>query len=308
MATYLIHTGPNPTSDFYFPERNTGNDILLSDVSKVRRFSNTDNLIFIRYINKEWRRYLSQTPAEKRPNIIFFIDDDVFDIKVHKGLSWRYRWKLYNLAARHQEWLKKINAQLWVSTTWLEKKYKDWSAIRLFPKNPYRLENDKKLVIFYHGSASHLMEIKWLYPVIENVLNATNNVTFELIGTAAINRIFKNIKGVHVVHPMTWYSYRDFIQTPGRIIGLAPLLDSPFNHARSASKFFDITQAGAVGIYADSAVYQEKITHLHNGLLVAMQPELWVERILWLVNNPEARMQLWENARRDIYVKQQSIQ
>ena len=83
---------------------------------------------------------------------------------------------------------------------------------------------------------------------------------------------------------MPWYSYQALISTPGRIIGLAPLLDTAFNDARSATKYFDITQAGAIGIYADHPVYRDSIVHKGNGYLVPMQQDLWVAQILALAH------------------------
>lgn len=283
MAAYIVQAGPNPSTDFYFPERDPNYDINHKVSPNALEISAIDKVIFIRYIPKNWRTYLNDLSIEKRPTIIFFMDDDLFDVSMHKGLPWRYRWKLYSQAGRHQSWLKKVQAQLWVSTPWLANKYKSWQPICLKPQSPYISQTAQK-TIFYHGSASHIAEIRWLIPVIEQVLVANKQLCFEIIGTKKIRDLFKHIDRVHVLHPMPWYSYQALISTPGRIIGLAPLLDTAFNDARSATKYFDITQAGAIGIYADHPVYRDSIVHKGNGYLVPMQQDLWVAQILALAH------------------------
>ena len=137
-------------------------------------------------------------------------------------------------------------------------------------------------------------------PIFEAVLKENRKLNIELIGNKKVQQLFKDIAGVHVYHPMSWYSYRELISNPGRIIGLAPLLQTPFNLARSASKFFDITQAGAVGIYANSPVYSEQVIHRQNGLLLPMDSRVWAEQILYLADNTDQRMTMWKNAHKCI--------
>ena len=97
---------------------------------------------------------------------------------------------------------------------------------------------------------------------------------------------------------MSWPAYKTFIQRPGRTIGLAPLLDTPFNAARAPTKFFDITAAGAVGIYADSPVYRRLVEHGKNGLLLPMDsPGGWVEAVLEHdLANDEAKMSVEQHS------------
>lgn len=296
MTTYIVQEGPNPTADFYFPDRNLQYDIKLMSEPYHCEVTAEDTLIFIRYINKNWLSYLKNLNEKKRPNLVFFIDDDVFDLSVHIGLPWRYRYKLYFFAARHQKQLENMGFSLWVSTPWLQQKYQHWHPILCPPQNPYRDLCQRKEIVFYHGTASHEAEIEWLYPIFEAVLKQNCKLNIELIANKRIQRLFKDMSAVHIYHPMSWYSYRKLISSPGRIIGLAPLLKTPFNQARSVSKFFDITQAGAVGIYADCHIYKDTVRHGQNGFLLPMSQDMWIENILYLANNPKLRLSVWKNA------------
>ena len=299
MPTYLIHSGPNPTLDFYFAARSHDHDIHWDEEPSQLEFDATDTLIFIRYINSKWRRYLQRLAVTKRPVIVFFMDDDVLDTSIHKGLPFRYQWKLYKYAARHTKWLKTVGAQLWVSTPWLMQKYHDWNPTYVPPQSPYT-NTTEHYTIFYHGSASHEAEIQWLVPVIEHVLKLKPNLNFEIIGAKKIRKLFKNTDRVHVLHPMSWYSYRSLISSSHRCIGLAPLLDTPFNQARSVTKVFDITHAGAVGIYTNHFVYSSIIEHRSNGYLLPMDKEIWVNSIIELTENETMRQEILKRAQETV--------
>jgi hypothetical protein len=79
------------------------------------------------------------------------------------------------------------------------------------------------------------------------------------------------------------------------------MLDHPFNQSRSYTKFFDITRAGAVGVYAKPGPWQHLIDHEKNGLLCPMESQAWVDAILALAANaPEVRQALVQNAQEKI--------
>lgn len=301
MPTYLIHSGPTPTFDFYFHAQSQDYQAIhwCLDPSQIALRS-ADTLVFIRYINSSWRRHLQRLPVHQRPTIVFFMDDDVLDMATHRGLPFRYQWKLYKYAARHKDWLRRLGAQLWVSTPWLVQKYQTWSPVYVPPQSPYAYGAQKHSTVFYHGSASHEAEIQWLGPVIEEVLKQNSNLNFEIIGAKKTHKLFKHIDRVHVLHPMSWYSYQSLINSSDRCVGLAPLLNTPFNQARSMTKVFDITHAGAVGVYADHHVYNTIIKHQVNGYLLPMCQSIWVESILELVENEVFRQDMLKNAQETV--------
>lgn len=228
------------------------------------------------------------------------MDDDLFDLAAARGTSWRYRLKLARLATWRHDWLSAQDAALWVSTHYLCDKYAAWRPRLISPvplPMPAAAEN---VCVFYHGSASHEAEILWLHPVIDAALRAEPRLTFEIIGTAQVNQLYRRLPRTTVVHPMSWPNYQSFIARPGRHIGLAPLLDSPFNRARSCTKFFDITRAGAVGIYAPGPVCAEIVEHGVNGWVVALDPDEWVQAIVQLARDTVQRRTLRMAAQRSV--------
>lgn len=295
---YLVEERQNPSTDFFIAPK------LLEMALPIQRYNLTSLpaeeqtdpvvLVFVRYISKDWQQWVRRHQARVQ-QLVFFMDDDLFDLTATQGLPVRYRFKLARLSWRKQRWLQAQQALLWVSTDYLQQKYAQWQPEVLYPKYPQ--PNDQQLTLFYHGSASHRAEVLWLKPVIEEVLRRQPALSFEIIGDALVNRWFRHIPRVHVLHPMSWASYRALLARGGRAIGLAPLLDGPFNQARSHTKFYDITAAGAVGIYANHPVYQGVIQPDVNGLLVEMDKTSWVDAIERLVSEADTRERLIGQAR-----------
>lgn len=301
---WLIQTGDNPSADFFIrPELSALGEYrvlncadLPPSLTDKQKATVKVSLVFVRYLSREWIRWIEDNRSVVE-HVIYFMDDDLFDLKAHKGLSLRYRWKLYRNAFRFRAWLRNNNAQLWVSTDWLAEKYADWQPRILMPGSPY-CDSQAQKTVFYHGSASHSEEMRWLLPVIETVLEQDSSLCFEIIGDKSVRSLLSGLPRVNVLHPMSWQAYKALVSRPGRTIGLAPLLDSDFNNARSFTKFFDITQAGAVGIYADHPVYHPVVEHESNGLLLPMDQQRWISAILELSCEAYERERMIENARK----------
>ena len=295
---YLVEEQYNPSSDFFVLPA-----LMLNKQARIIRcgFKQLPSaealidatVIFVRYICAAWVKLIEKV----RPHLhklIFFIDDDVFSVAASAGMSLRYRFKLANLAARHYGWLQKQAAQLWVSTPYLYNKYSHLQPRLVLPAPVGRPKS--VCCLFYHGTASHNAEIRWLRPVIEQVLARNNGIAFEIVGGDDVYKLYRGLDRVTVIHPMKWSAYQCFLNAEQRHIGLAPLLNTPFNKARSYAKFFGIHSCGAVGIYSENGIFSQIVQHGINGLVISMQQEAWVEAILHLVDNETLRNTLYFNA------------
>jgi len=294
---YLIEERPNPSTEFFIlPMLAAGNHpIIQCGFTELPAHDDLAHavVIFIRYIPSAWLKLVES--ARARPaKLVFFMDDDVLDLSAASGTPWRYRFKLAHLAASRLNWLKKQQAELWVSTPYLQQKYADWPA-RLVLPSPVPVPAEVCRV-FYHGSASHDRDIRWLQPVIAKALAENERLCFEIIGGPAVNRLYGKLPRVTVIHPMRWPSYQTVLAMHPRHIGLNPLMPSPFNHARSHTKFFDITRCGAVGIYSPGNACAEIIRHRQDGLIVDLDQDAWAAAIAELADNAVLRQTLLQNA------------
>jgi hypothetical protein len=250
-------------------------------------------LVFVRYVPAAWARLVEAARPRLR-SVVFFMDDDVLDVAASAGMPWRYRFKLARLAAWRRQWLQRQDAELWVSTLYLQQKYSDRRPRLVLPSPAANLEAVRR--IFYHGTASHLAEIRWLRPVMEEVLQRNERLAFEIIGGRDVYRLYRGMPRVTVVHPMKWPAYQAFQAMPGRHVGLAPLLDLPFNQARSYTKFFDNTRCGAVGIYSPNSACAAVVSHGVEGLIVELGQQAWAEAIVSLAQDEPFRQTLLRNA------------
>ncbi len=338
-AIYLVEEGPNPSTDYFLLPALRGLSLPVVRCSWSGRLPDAQELtnatvIFVRYIPSGWKRLISQT-RHNLTELVYFMDDDLWDVGAAAGLSWKYRFKLARYATRHQRWLKAMQTTLWVSTKWLADKYasqqprllrpamlEPTTSVAVMPEpatsKAAMLEPPTSLAailkpvtsvgasstsaappalqLFYHGSASHRADIEWLYPVIKTVLARNTRLHFEIIGDARTRALYGSLERCTVLAPLKWPAYRKLLETPGRHIGLAPAVPHPFNRARSHTKFFDITSTGAVGIYAAQGPCQGVLADHKHGLLIEMTPAAWVEAILLLADDSALRQAFYAHA------------
>lgn len=303
----VIQERPNPTTDYFvrpWLQREGAAVDFRSFDGPPEASAAGERLVFVRYVSAGWRAWVERERRQGRlGELVFFADDDLFDWRATAGLPWRYRLKLWRLATRHVAWLRRMGATLWVSSEYLARRYGPWfPAVRVLPAvSPYpgaamASPDASSRLMFYHGSASHLAEHRWLRPVVEAVLSSVPDARFEVIGDARVQRLYRGLARTRVVPPMGWPEYQGFVTAPGRAVGLAPLLPSRFNAARAPTKRWDITAAGAVGIYADDPVYRATIEDGVNGRLCPMDRAAWVAALTGSLEAPAQRQRLWEAA------------
>ncbi|KPK56381.1 MAG: hypothetical protein AMS22_01350 [Thiotrichales bacterium SG8_50] len=261
-------------------------------------------VVFVRYIEPRWARVVAAV-RDQLAGVVLFMDDDLLDWGALSGLPMRYRYKIWRLTLRRKKWLRAMNARLWVSNEYLANKYVAFkpTVIAAAPSSEV-LQRRPGVRIFYHGTASHADEIHWLAPIIRRVQEQSADTFFEIFGRAGVNRTFKDIPRTAVLHPMSWPNYLAYTSLGGLQIGLAPLIPGRFSAGRSSTKFFDFVRCGAVGIYSDVAPYAGFVRNGVDGLLLKNDPDAWVEAILGLVGDREARERMAQAAAKRVGVEQ----
>lgn len=105
-------------------------------------------------------------------------------------------------------------------------------------------------------------------------------------------------------HPSVKYDdggldYKSFMQKLNQCnwdIGLAPLGDNIFNKGKTNNKFREYGACRIPGIYSNSPVYSQWITHGDNGFLVPHTEKGWFEGIREMIENPSMRINIRGNA------------
>ena len=296
-VVYLVEEQANPSTDFFVlpAVMAGGRSVVRCGFDDLPAPADLEGaaVVFVRYVPRAWARLVDDV-RPRLDAVVFFMDDDLLDVGASAGMPWRYRLKLARLAALRSGWLRRQAAEVWVTSSYLQQKYADWRPKLVLPSLLSSTAERRRL--FYHGTASHDAEIRWLRPVLEEALRRDERLALEIVGGRDVYRLYRGVPRVTVVHPMKWPAYQSFLAMPGRHIGLAPLLDLPFNRGRSYTKFFDITRCGAAGIYSPGSIYSEVVSHRVDGLVVELDQEAWVAAILELARDEPLRQSLFRKA------------
>jgi len=295
-TAYLIEERDNPSSAYFLLPALTaaGCRVVRCGLGEVPHDLNGAVVVLARYVSPRWARAIARDRG-RLSRLVYFMDDDVLDAAMWGGTPWRYRWKLWRLAARHRDWLQGQGAELWVSTPHLAAKYAAWGAQLIWPSAVAGAADGT--IFFYHGTASHGPDIRWLRPVVGQVLQAAAELRFETVGGREVARFYRDLPGAWVVHPLSWPAYQLFAATGGRSVGLAPQVEGAFNRSRSYTKFFDITRSGAVGIYARGSACAAVVDDAVDGLVLPMEPALWARAIVELARDAARRERMLAWAR-----------
>lgn len=164
-------------------------------------------------------------------------------------------------------------------------------------------KHDGKIVIGYQGSATHYTDLfkTGVLFALQRLVHTYPEVHIHIVGCPIdeIARFFPEgrvtLAGGHRDHAK-WVK---LWQTLPFDIGIAPLIDSPFNQAKSSIKYFEYSLRKIPGVYSFVEPYLQVVQENNTGFL-AQDEEEWYEKLSWLVENKKLRTLMGNNARRDV--------
>jgi len=110
--------------------------------------------------------------------------------------------------------------------------------------------------------------------------------------------IFKGLKTTNIKGVRYWDYPKTFTEA-GIDISIAPLSDNDFNKCKSNIKWLESTMAGAAFIGSKIYPYEHSIKEGKTGYLAKSEAQ-WVKRMEFLIENPEKRAELVENAKKEV--------
>lgn len=256
-----------------------------------------DFVVVQRYLHAPWRHAIERQRPELA-GLAWFLDDDLLDPAALAELAAPYAGKIQRLALSQRPWFEQMGSQWWVATEALADKYAAARPMVLPFAPPAALAVAQSMVrVVYHGTASHQREIDWLHPVLAEVQRRCPHTQVELFGELPVNRAFRDLPRVAVLHPMRWENYLAYTAGQRADIGLAPLLPGVFNAARGPVKFIDYTRQGAIGLYSRVPPYEGFVRDGVDGVLLPDDPVAWVEAIVRWVDDAAGRAAMVAAAR-----------
>lgn len=123
--------------------------------------------------------------------------------------------------------------------------------------HPFLKKSRDGVTIGWGGSMGHTEDLKWIAPLIKDICLSHPEVRFRFMGN---REQYDEVFGKHdsekfsYKDPGSLSEYFDFLE--GLDIGLAPLLDTPFNICRSDVKFIEYASRGVVPVLSDVGPYR----------------------------------------------------
>jgi len=268
------------------------------DSRTLERLAGCGLIVAVRYLPRPWLAPLARL-REAGVTLAYLMDDDLLDPAAQALLPRSYRRRLWERVTRLHHRVPRLVDRIWVTSDFLFHKYAHLGAEQLpLRPDPELLQIRPRLQLAYLGTSVHEAEFAWLLPLLEELQRRQSHTHVELFGDLAINRRFRGLPRVRILHPMAWDNF--LAETGhGRIdILLCPLLSSPFNAARAAVKLIDAARSGAVGLYSDRSPYREAVEHGVDGLLLDDEAQTWLAAIERLIQQPKERQRLAEAGRR----------
>lgn len=242
----------------------------------------------------------------RRKFVIYDIDDNFFELPLDSALSYYHRKSehIYTL-----EFFLKYSDVVTVYSTTLQKKALEYSNnVRLLKcyfdssiiEGCTHEKKSKLRIAYATGRSSDSDMEKPLEEALEEVLFKYGN-DVEVHFWRAPFKAIENHKSVvqHSATPNYESFMRNFYEL-GIDIGLAPLADGVFYNSKTNNKYREYSGCSIAGVYSNVELYQSCISNYENGILVDNNKNDWFSAIESLIQSPELRGKLSQNASLDV--------
>jgi glycosyltransferase involved in cell wall biosynthesis len=276
-------------------------DIVLADAETI--FDRKANIIVTqRYAipDEETANRLADHAHRTGAKLVFDLDDDLLDIPdTHPDAR-----TLQPFAKAVRRMLTVADA-VWVSTPGLADRLASIRPDAIVIEN--RLDEriwsagpaptpfwDDPVRILCMGTSSHDRDFALIEPVLLRLKTEYDDrVVIDVLGMTVRSDLPEELNRIG---PSTHASrsYPGFVNwltsmQPRWHIGLAPLLDTPFNRAKSPIKAMDYAAMGLTVLASDMPVYRGSIADGPAGQLVANDPRAWHAALDWLIRDQDLR-------------------
>ncbi len=145
--------------------------------------------------------------------------------------------------------------------------------------------------IGYMGTSGHAQDLDMVVPAIAALMERHPRLCFETFGTIRMPAVLGRFEG-RVAHHNGLADYAAFMQRLAGLgwhIGLAPVIDSPFNRCKADTKWVEYTSAGIAVVASDLPVYHRACA---DGAGVLVAPDAWETAIEQLLVDEGSRILL----------------
>lgn len=167
---------------------------------------------------------------------------------------------------------------------------------------PVRPSGNQPVRILCMGTTTHDDDFAMIEPALARLkIEYADRVVIDVLGMSSASDL---APGLNRIAPPghARRSYPGFVNwltaaQPGWHIGLAPLLETPFNLCKSPIKTLDYAALGMLVLASDTAVYRGSLADGPAGHLVANTPAAWYAALDHLLRDPNTRQTIESGAR-----------
>jgi glycosyltransferase involved in cell wall biosynthesis len=232
---------------------------------------------------------------------IYEWNDDVFNVP-----PWNPQHRFFSQphVQRTMKQLARMCDAVQFSSTVLEEKYVWLNKKRtVFINHLLPLEEDttpnsgsEYLEIGYGGSAGHFYDVAYIAPHLFRWIYEEKRVRFNIMAADPIVKLFSflPLERIRVFPTGSIFDYYRFVRVLH--VGIAPLLDTPFNRSRSDVKFLEYAAHGVVPVLQRTVPYSGVVAHGKTGLLFESGEDC-ISKLRWLLDHPDERKRIAREAK-----------
>lgn len=161
--------------------------------------------------------------------------------------------------------------------------------------------NDGKIRIGWMASGSHLADLNVINEAFDIILKKYPHVEIHMAGFVDKDS-HRGKREFHHRPTMGYAEYPQFLADLDLDIAVAPLIDSPFNRAKSNIKWMEHSMLETPMVLSDIEPYNRCVTNYKTGYL-AKNKNQWVKYLSWLIENNEKREEIGKRAKETVLEK-----
>ena len=302
ILSRVLSAPDSPTADLYF--RNACQDLLEREVTEIAPtvFASATACLVMRHAMRAAR-------LPQRRRLIYMIDDDITAGATDESLPYLYRQKLRMVEQPAGRTLGRFAGTAVVSSPTLARVFSPMMETHQI--RPYWSEKPAGLVHFDHlegpgamiemaylGSSVHRSDLRFLVPVVMELLQRHPNLRFHVPIRHRLPQDMARHARVVPIDAQGWTAYRQEIAKRRFHLALYPLLDTPFNRARSVNKLIEHAVVGAAPVYSSSWREGWRAQENSAGLCLPNEPASWLDQLSQLIQAPVRMRALADGAQR----------
>ena len=288
----------------------------LTDLIDVLNKRTPDLVIFNRYGLPHGQILIDQC-LEKSIKTVYFIDDYLLEIPDDLGKILKNTHGKQNTIESRDYLLENVDL-VWASTPYLKQKLSQKYPEQTFIIGGYPIylesyiqyqkslinryfrftaKPSTEIIFGYMGSKGHQQDLEMITPSIIKILENFPKTRFEIFGTISmperLTQLGDRVKSHKVI--TNYQKFLEYLYHLNWSFGLAPLIDSDFNHCKTPVKFLEYTACNIPTLASNSLVYNQ---FSDNQEIMLADENQWYGKMQDMIGNSTVTLNLLKNAKK----------